>query len=235
MATRLKAALPLTLSIGLLAFLASEVALNFTFHWVTVQNGVFGEYGLPQNVHLILPALFVAWGLFFLLGADNAALGKTVIAAATGAIGAGLAMWIGPMLAESPDFWGLSLMIGLTGAGLIALSAADERFAPAPAFCCYAAVFFWWIATGLDNFVPGGKGPHTAAAVTSAITDTPLAAGTGAFGGLISMSWIAVVVSVFISLVFGALLGALSVRLAGVFGKVGARQEPTEPKVAVNA
>ena len=45
MATRLKAALPLTLSIGLLAFLASEVALNFTFHWVTVENGVFGEYG----------------------------------------------------------------------------------------------------------------------------------------------------------------------------------------------
>ena len=71
MATRLKAALPLTLSIGLLAFLASEVALNFTFHWVTVENGVFGEYGLPQNVHLILPALFVAWGLYFLLGATT--------------------------------------------------------------------------------------------------------------------------------------------------------------------
>ena len=163
MATRLKAALPLTLSIGLLAFLASEVALNFTFHWVTVENGVFGAYGVPQNVHLILPALFVAWGLYFLLGADNAALGKTVIAAATGSVGAGIAMWIGPMLAESPDFWGLALMIGITGAGLIVLSTAveDDRFAPAPAFCCYAAVFFWWIATGLDNFVPGGKGPHT--------------------------------------------------------------------------
>ena len=51
MATRLKAVLPLTLSIGLLAFLASEVALNFTFHWVTVQDGVFGKYGLhlPLN------------------------------------------------------------------------------------------------------------------------------------------------------------------------------------------
>jgi hypothetical protein len=34
-------------------------------------------------------------------------------------------------------------------------------------------VFFWWIATGLDNFVPGGKGPHTVEGVTSAITDTP--------------------------------------------------------------
>jgi hypothetical protein len=96
-------------------------------------------------------------------------------------------------------------------------------------------VFFWWIATGLDNFVPNGKGPHTAAAVTSAITDKPLAAGTGAFGGLLSMSWSAVVLSVFVSLVCGSLLGVLSVKLAGVFGKVGARRTtPPPPKVAVN-
>ena len=238
MSTRLKAALPLTVSIGVLAFLASEVALNFTFHWVTVENGVFGEYGLPQNLHLILPALFVAWGLYFLLGANRAALGKTVIAAATGCVGAGIAMAVGPMFAESPDFWGLALWIGITGAGLIVLSTVveDDRFAPAPAFCCYASAFFWWIATGLDNFVPDGKGPHTAAGVTSAITDTPLAAGTGAFGGLISMSWIAVVVSVFFSLVCGALLGALSVKLAGVFSMVGPKQSAeSEPKVAVNA
>ena len=69
----------------------------------------------------------------------------------------------------------------------------------------------------------------------SAITDTPLAAGTGAFGGLLSMSWIAVLVSVFVSLVCGALLGALSVRLAGAFGQIGARKSPEEPKVAVSA
>ena len=236
MATRLKAVLPLTVSIGVLAFLASEVALNFTFHWVTVQNRVFGEYGLPQNIHLVLPALFVTWGLYFMLGANGAALGKTLIAAATGTIGAGIAMVVGPMFAESPDFWGLALWIGITAAGLIVLSTvvADDRFAPAPAFCCYASVFFWWIATGLDNFVPDGKGPHTAAAVTSAITDTPLAAGTGAFGGLLSMSWGAVAVSIFISLVFGAVLGFLSVKLAGVFTKATAGRS-SEPKVAVNA
>jgi hypothetical protein len=234
MATRLKAALPLTVSIGVLAFLASELALNFTFHWVTVQDGVFGKYGLPQSIHLVLPALFVSWGLFFLLGADNAALGKTVIAAATGSIFAGLAMWIAPMLAESPDFWGLGLMIGVTAAGLIVLSAVDERFAPAPAFACYASVFFWWIATGLDNFVPGGKGPHTVDAVTAAITDKPLAAGTGAFGGLLSMSWTAVVISIFFSLVVGTLFGALSVRLAGALGKVGAKSS-SEPKIAAHA
>ena len=236
MATRLKAVLPLTLSIGVLALLATEVALNFTFHWVTVQDGVFGKYGLPQNLHLVLPALFVTWGLFFMLGASNAALGKTLIAAVTGTVGAGIAIVVGPLLAESPDFWGLALMIGVTAAGLIVLSTVveDDRFAPAPAFACYASVFFWWIATGLDNFVPDGKGAHTAAAVTAAITDKPLAAGTGAFGGLISMSWLAVAVSIFFSLVVGSLFGLASVKLAGVFGKVGASRA-TEPNIAAPA
>ncbi len=140
------------------------------------------------------------------------------------------------MFAESPDFWGLAVWIGITAAGLIVLSTvvADDRFAPAPAFCCYASVFFWWIATGLDNFVPDGKGPHTVAAVTAAITDKPLAAGTGAFGGLLSMSWTAVIVSIFFSLVVGSLFGALSVRLAGALGKVGAKSS-AEPKIAAPA
>ena len=55
MGSRLKAVLPLTVSIGVLAFLASELALNFTFHWVTVKNGVFGAYGVPQGLQLALP------------------------------------------------------------------------------------------------------------------------------------------------------------------------------------
>jgi len=236
MAIRLKAIAPLAVSIGVLAFVATWLALNFTFHWVTVQDGVFGKYGLPQGFHLALPAIFVGWGLYFLLGANNAALGKTVTAALTGTIGAGLAMWIGPMLADSPDFWGLGVMIGVTAAGLVVLSTTveDDRFAPAPAFCCYASVFFWWIATGLDNFVPDGKGPHTVAAITAAITNKPLAAGTGAFGGLLSMSWQWVAVSIFASLVLGGLFGLASVKLAGVFGRIGASRS-SEPKLAAPA
>ena len=90
----------------------------------------------------------------------------------------------------------------------------------------------------MDRDRPGqlradGKGPHSVAALESAITDTPLAAGTGAFGGLLSMSWSAVAISVFLSLVCGALLGLASVKLAGVFGKVGTRS--AEPDVAVHA
>jgi hypothetical protein len=232
MSTRLKAILPLTLSIGLLAFVATWLALNFTFHWVVVKDGVFGAYGLPQGIQLALPAIFVAWGLYFITGT----LAKTVTAAFTGTAGATLAMWIGPKLADSPDFWGLGVMIGITAAALVVLSTVveDDRFAPAPAFCCYASVFFWWIATGLDNFVPAGKGPHTVDAITAAITNKPLAAGTGAFGGLLSMLFWWVAVSVLASFVVGAVFGLASVKLAGVFGRVAAGRS-SEPKVAAAA
>src|SRR5215813_2675 len=116
MGTRLKAIAPLVVSIGVLAFVATWLALNFTFHWVTIQDGVFGKFGLPQGFHFALPAIFVGWVLYFLLGANGPAFGKVATAAATGSIGAGLAMWIGPMLADSPDFWGLGVMIGVTAA-----------------------------------------------------------------------------------------------------------------------
>src|ERR1700750_1636152 len=102
MGSRLKALAPLVVSIGLLAFVATWLALNFTFHWVTVQDGVFGKCGLPPGFHFAPPAIFGGRGLAFLPGATTAALGKTGIPALTGTIGAGLAMWIGPMLADSP-------------------------------------------------------------------------------------------------------------------------------------
>ena len=49
------------------------------------------------------------------------------------------------------------------------------------------------------------------------------------------MSWAAVLVSVFVSLVCGGVLGALSVSLAGVFGKLGGTRQASEPEVAIYA
>jgi hypothetical protein len=48
------------------------------------------------------------------------------------------------------------------------------------------------------------------------------------------MSWSAVVVSIFFSLVCGSLLGILSVKLAGVLGKLTAKSN-AEPKRAAHA
>src|ERR1700733_4805047 len=222
MSNRVKMAVPLALSIGLVAFLWSEFTLNFNLHWFTVADGVFGKFGLPEKFQLVLPATFVTWGLYMMLGGDRAALRKTLISATTGTVGAILIMTLGPALAGLPSLWGISLAIAIVGGGLVILSALreDGSLAAAPAFVCAAAVLFWWFATGLDNYVPGAAGPHTVAALGLALTKHPLAAGTGALGGLLSTPWPWVAISVWVSLLCGPVLGALSRALAAAPGRV---------------
>jgi hypothetical protein len=217
MSQRLKHALPLAISIALVAFLWSELTLNFNLHWFTVADGVFGKFGLPEKFQLVLPATFVTWGLYYVLGGDRLAFRNTLIAACTGTIGAIVIMTLGPALAGLPSLWGIALAIGIVGGGLVIVSALSEdgSLAAAPAFVCAASVLFWWFATGLDNYVPGAAGPHTVAALGLALTKHPLAAGTGALGGLLSMPWPFVALSVWVSLLFGPLLGYASRVLAG--------------------
>ena len=81
---------------------------------------------------------------------------------------------------------------------------------------------FWWFATGLDNYVADGKGPHTVAALGLALTKHPLAAGTGAIGGLLSTPWTYVALSTFVSLLCGPVLGALSKTIATAPARVSA-------------
>ncbi len=224
MSARFKTTGPLAISIGVIAFLWSELTLNFNLHWFTVTDGVFGKFGLPKEFQLVLPATFVTWGLYFMLGADRTAMRKTLIACGTGTLGAVVIMTLGPSLAALPNFWGVALAIGLVGAGLELLStfSEDGYLAAAPAFACAASVLFWWFATGLDNYVPDGKGPHTVAALELALTKHPLAAGTGALGGLLSTPWSWVALSTFVSLLCGPLLGALSRTLAAIPARVSA-------------
>ena len=233
MSDRLKRTGPLAISIGVVAFLWSEFALNFNLHWFTVADGIFGKFGLPEKFQLVLPATFVTWGLYYALGADRAALRKTLIACATGTIGAIVIMTLGPSLAGLPDFWGVALAIGLVGAALELLSTlSSDYLAAAPAFICAASVLFWWFVTGLDNYVPGGAGPHTLQALGLALTKHPLAAGTGALGGLLSTPWSWVALSSFVSLLCGPLLGAASRVLAAVPARIGAPAgAPLTPRV----
>jgi hypothetical protein len=216
MSQRLRHAVPLGISIALVAFLFSEFTLNFNLHWFTVADGVFGKFGLPEKFQLVLPATFVTWGLYYVLGADRVAFRNTLIAASTGTIGAIVIMTLGPALAGLPSLWGIALAIGIVGGGLVILSAltADGSLSAAPAFVCAASVLFWWFATGLDNYVPGAAGPHTVAGLGLALTKHPLAAGTGALGGLLSTPWPFVALSVWVSLLCGPLLGYVSRALA---------------------
>ncbi len=223
MSDRLKKTVPLAISIAVVAFVWSEFTLNFNLHWFTVADGVFGKFGLPEKFQLVLPATFITWGLYFMLGADRAALRKTLIAGTTGTIGAIVIMTLGPSLAGLPSLWGIALAIGIVGGGLVILSALSEygSLAAAPAFACAASVLFWWFATGLDNYVPGAAGPHTVAGLGLALTTHPLAAGTGALGGLLSTPWQWVALSVWVSLLIGPLLGAVSSVLASAPARMG--------------
>jgi hypothetical protein len=229
MSNRVKMAVPLALSIGLVAFLWSEFTLNFNLHWFTVADGVFGKFGLPEKFQLVLPATFVTWGLYYVLGADRVALRKTLLACTTGTIGAIVIMTLGPALAGLPSLWGISLAIAIVGGGLVIVSSlsASDSLPAAPAFACAASVLFWWFATGLDNYVPGAAGPHTVAALGLALTTHPLAAGTGALGGLLSTPWPWVAFSVWVSLLCGPVLGLVSRALADVAGRAVASSSPS--------
>ena len=233
MSHRLKQVVPLSISVGLVAFVWSELTLNFNLHWFTVADGVFGKFGLPEKFQLVLPATFVTWGLYYALGADRVALRKTPIAACTGTVGAIVIMTLGPALAGLPSLWGIALAIAFVGGGLVILSAVTEdgSFAAAPAFVCAASVLFWWFATGLDNYVPGAAGPHTVAGLGLALTKHPLAAGTGALGGLLSTPWQFVALSVWVSLLCGPLLGWLCRALAAVPARVSAPSGQVTPRV----
>jgi hypothetical protein len=181
-----------------------------------VADGIFGKFGLPEKFQLVLPATFVTWGLYFALGANRVALRKTLIACSTGTIGAIVIMTLGPSLAGIPNLWGIAIAIAIVGAGLELLStlSADGYLAAAPAFVCAASVLFWWFVTGLDHYVPAAAGPHTVPALALALTKHPLAAGTGALGGLLSTPWTWVALSSFVSLLCGPLLGVVSRALA---------------------
>jgi hypothetical protein len=222
MSERLKKTGPLAISIGVIAFLWSEFTLNFNLHWFTVADGIFGKFGLPEKFQLVLPATFVSWGLYYALGANRAALRKTLIACATGTAGAIVIMTLGPSLAGLPNFWGVALAIAIVGGGLELLSTLSDELAAAPAFVCAASVLFWWFVTGLDNYVPAGAGPHTVAALGLALTKHPLAAGTGALGGLLSTPWTYVALSSFASLLCGPVLGVVSRALAAVPARISA-------------
>jgi hypothetical protein len=227
MTARLKSTIPLALVIGVLALVWTDVALNFTFHWVTagdLGNGL----SLPASFHLIVPAGFVSWGFFFAAGGDRAAFVKVVAASVTGGLAALGAMALSSATAPLPDFWGIALWVGIFAVVLVLMSAlGDWHYVPAT-FGAFASVFFWWTATGLDYWAPHGGGIGNS---VKALSD-PATAGAGAFGGVISTPFVFVWLSVTASLLCGCLLGLASVKLTALVTPASAAApEPstTEP------
>ena len=211
MAERMKGLLPLAAAVGILSILWTWVALNFTFHWVS--DGDLGNgLALPASFHLIVPAAFVSWAMYFAAGGDDTAARKVALANVFGAAGALVVMFGAGEIAALPDFWAIALLVGVLAGLLVVLGAlGDWYFIPAT-FGAFASVFFWWIATGLDKWAPGGGG----AANTVQSLGDPATAGAGAFGGVISTPYGWVFVSVLATLTIGVGLGMLSTRLAAL-------------------
>lgn len=208
MAARVKGFVPLALVIGVLAFVYVELALNFSFHWVT--DGDLGNgLELPKNFHLVVPAAFVAWGMFFAAGGDNAAFSKVSIANVFGAVAALIMIVLASATAELPDFWGISLWVAVTAAGLVALAGLGDWYYIPATFGAFASVVFWWLATGLDGWAEKGGGVGNS---VKALGD-PATAGAGAFGGVLSTPYIWVFINILVTLTIGCLLGAASQKL----------------------
>ncbi|MEO5851688.1 MAG: DUF1097 family protein [Nocardioides sp.] len=219
MLARAKAAAPLALVIAVLAFAWVEFSLNFTFHWVT--DGDLGNgLSLPSSFHLIVPAAFVSWGMFFAAGADNAALQKVLAASVIGSLGALFVMALSPQVADLPDFWGISLVVAIAAFVLVVVSVVGDWYYVPGIFGAFAATIFWWIATGLDNWAEAGGGVGNS---LEALGD-PTTAGAGAFGGVLSTPYGWVWADILASLLLGCLLGLASVKLAGMFAPAPARE-----------
>ena len=105
MTERLKATVPLAISVGILAVVWLEVSLNFSFHWVT-EGDLGNGLALPANFTLVAPAALISWSMFFAAGADRAAAGKVALASTIGAVGALLLGLIAPRSPSSPTSTG---------------------------------------------------------------------------------------------------------------------------------
>jgi hypothetical protein len=212
MGARAKAITPLALVIGVLSFAWTELSLNFMFHWVANNLPPAAGVDQPKNFQLILPVAFISWGLFFAAGGDNAAFGKVFLATVFGSVAALVTMPLAFKTADFPDFWGIALWVGIFAFVLVMILIAGDWYYVAGTFPCFAAVFLWWIATGLDGYVPNGGGVGSGPASLAA----PATAGGGAFGGLLSTPWAWVWFSVWVTLVCGVILGILSAKIAAV-------------------
>src|SRR5438045_3106331 len=79
----------------------------------------------------------------------------------------------------------LAILVGVLAFILVMILIAGDWYYVAGTFPCFASVFLWWIATGLDGYVPNGGGVGSGPSSLGA----PATAGSGAFAGLLSTPW----------------------------------------------
>ncbi len=213
MATKVKLTLPLALSVAVLAFLYVEFAGNFSFHWVT--DGSLGNgLDMPAKFHLVIPAGFITWGMFFALGANADAARLVVINTVLGCLAALLLFVFVHAVKKAPDFWAISLGVGLLAFILVMATTLSEVVNVPTIFVTFAGTVFWWLATGADGWVPGSP-THNPAGIVAAL-GKHATAGSGAFSGVLSTPYGFVAINCFATMIVGLVFGFASARIAAV-------------------
>jgi hypothetical protein len=212
MNARAKAITPLAIVIGLLSFGWTEVALNFQFHWVTTDQIPGAGLAIPSRFQLIVWIGFIAWGIYFAAGGDDAAFGKTIVSSLFGSLGFLAVAAIAPKIAKEPDFWAISLIVGICAFILVMILILGDWYYVAGTFPIFGAIFGLWVSTGIDNWWANGGGTSSGIGRLA----KPATAGTGAFGGVLSTPWQWVWFDGLISAWCGVVLGLASAKLAAL-------------------
>jgi Protein of unknown function (DUF1097) len=213
MSTKLRLTLPLALTIGVLAFAYVEFAANFSFHWVT--SGSLGNgLDMPAKFHLVIPAAFLTWGMFFVLGANNEAAKLVSINCVLGALCGLLLFFMIHEIKKAPDFWGISLSVGVIAFVVVMATALSDLVNVPTIFVSFAGTIFWWLATGADGWVPGSPTHNPAGVVTALKAGTT--AGSGAFSGVLSTPYGFVALNMGVTMLIGVVFGVASARIAAV-------------------
>jgi hypothetical protein len=213
MSTKLKLTAPLAITIAVIAFLYVEFAANFSFHWVT--DGSLGNgLDMPAKFHLVIPAAFLTWGMFFVLGANNDAIKLVALNTLLGCGAALVLFFMVHNIKQFPDFWGISLSVGILAFVLVMLSAVSDLVNVPTIFVTFGGTVFWWLATGADGWVAGSP-THSPAGVAVALAHHTTA-GSGAFSGVLSTPYGFVALNIAATMFIGLLCGVLSARIAAV-------------------
>jgi hypothetical protein len=213
MSTKLKLTLPLALTIAVLSFIYVEFAANFSFHWVT--DGSLGNgLDMPSKFHLIIPAAFLTWGMFFVLGANNEAAKLVSINAVLGALAGLLLFFMIHEIKQAPDFWAISLSVGIIAFVVVMASALSDLVNVPTIFVTFSGTIFWWLATGADGWVPGSP-THSPAGVGAALK-AGTTAGSGAFSGVLSTPYGFVALNMAVTMLIGVVFGVASARIAAL-------------------
>lgn len=157
---------------------------------IAILGGVWAFLALgPLAGYVLVWAGFIAWGCYFALGADSAALQKTIVGMIYGAVIAGIAL---ALVGANP--------LGLAGAA-------------GPAIYIAVTVFLLVIVANISllSAVPANVYGYAATAA--------YALQTANAGSVTAMDLTNPVLLVSLSTILGAVFGMLSGKLAGILGK----------------